>query len=340
MKKLIYSFVLILAPIISQAANYSIGSMNSDSGSSSSQVGATSACESSPSGLGRFHLDCRASANEGVASGGTMGDHSYSISTQRNYLDILAGDSDIALSAGANVVVNADGDYAKSIAGNSWNSWFKSSDVVFDPGMIDAMVSWEIESTTGTIREMGCLDDNPDANASYSSGDYCIYQVSASQLYIYEKAMNVYRHAISLSVGDRLGIQSEDGVVKYFHLRGNVSTAIFTSQTKASTPLSFKGVLNRGSASSGAAVMGDIKLHDFMVSRGLGVRVLGAATAEVSDDDKAKLSTIGLTVDDGALYSMITAEKITNSRFLSGMTYSISHGYSVSPTQTTMVITP
>lgn len=340
MKKLIYFFILFLIPVISQSANYSIGSMNVAGGGSSTQTGATSACESSPSGMGQFHIDCRASTNDGVASGGTMGDHSYSISTQRNYLDILAGDSDIALSAGANVVVNADGDYVKSITGNSWNSWFKSADVVFEPGMTDAMISWEIESTTGTIREMGCLDDNPDANASYTSGEYCLYQLSASQLYIYEKTLNVYRHAISLSVGDRLGIHVEEGLVKYIHLRGNVPTVVFTSQTKALTPLSFKGVLNRGSASSGAAVMGDIKLHDTMVSRGIGVRVLGAATAEVSDEDKTKLSTIGLTVDEGSLYSMITAEKITNSRFLAGMTYSISHGYSVSPTQTTMAITP
>ena len=59
---------------------------------------------------------------------------------------------------------------------------------LFDPLTENFAVSWLVESITGTIREMGGLDDIAQQNNFYSSIAYAVYQVNNYfYSYVYEK---------------------------------------------------------------------------------------------------------------------------------------------------------
>lgn len=307
---------------------------------------ATSVCTVNYPTANSIQLNARESVYDGDTVGGQFGRHHYSISTLRNYLNTATGLSEsVELVAGANVIVDGDNNYLKSIAGNTWNSWFASAEIIVDPILEDCAVSWAIEADTdidgqggtdGSIREMGGLDDNPAQNASYTSGEYMLYQVNATTVYVYEKGLNKGSFSLAMIEGDRLGVRVESGVVSYIHFRGSLETIIYTSSVPAVSPLYFKGTLNRGIGSSGRSVIGDVREHFAISAKLKTVHISGAATELVSSEDIDKLAKLGLTVAEGSTYSLITAEKPTSDRFAESPQYDITHGYSVTDTQTVL----
>jgi len=277
-------------------------------------------------------LDAAQSTYEGEPKGLTQGAHYWAFATSKNLLDIAAASSPITLEAGNNVIVSGV-DATKSNSGNSWNSSFRSQQSK-DPSTENFAVSWLVESVTGTVREMGGLDDNPDQNSSYSSIEYAIYQVNGN-IYsrVYEGGAAIvipgYQN-IALQVGDRLGISVELGIVSYFHMRGDTVTIFYTSTKKANSPLFFKGALNRGAGSSGHSVMGDVTWHEGQMQVPALAQVSGFAGQGLSDQDLAALKGIGLDVQGGSTYAQISALRSASSAFLDGADYfpiSVDHGY-------------
>ena len=76
-----------------------------------------------------------------------------------------------------------------------------------------------------------------------------------------EVASEVYRGATNSIIAERLGIKVINQIVTYFVLRGSTVYDIYTSNSKATTPLQFKGAFNRGNTSSGASRMGGVAIH-------------------------------------------------------------------------------
>lgn len=273
-------------------------------------------------------LDASGSLWNGAAIGGTNGTHRYHISVTKNVLDLLSPGTSVALQAGANAILNAEGRFEKSNAGNAWNSWIESAAAVGDGATEDFAVSWLVEEVTGTIREMGGLDDNPGQNASYTSGEFMLYQVNGNTLYAYENAANRGPTSLQLVAGDRLGVKVESGVVTYLHLRADVVTEIYKSTAIANYQLFFKGAFNRGDGSSGHSEMGDVQRHDTYKQKAEQYVLTGSATESISDDDIAGLENLGLIVQPGSTYSNILVNKIINGQFPAGTTYSVNHAYS------------
>lgn len=294
-------------------------------------------------------FDGSQSTHDGDTSGGAVGRHGLSISVLKQFLDPADIGTVEPLTAGANVTYDAGADMmTKSATGNLWNSWFQSTNVLIDPSTEQGMVSWLVEGdfdndgdtgTQGTIREMGGLDDNPGANASYTSPEYSIYQVNATTVYVYERGSNKGAFSRPMVVGDRLAIKVIKGVVTYWHIRGNVETFIYQSVTEASAPLYFKGTLNRGTGQSGHASMGDIRTHKSMIPSMVSTHVTGAATEIIRDQDVDSLADIGLTVSAGSVYSKLIAEKITSLEFLNGRDYTTTHWYAVATNTSTETTT-
>ena len=286
-----------------------------------------------------IQLDGRGSKMGQVVTGGIDGEHSFSLSTVKQNLDALAGDEVQAIVAGANVTYDANADmFFKNVAGNAWNSWFQSQNAIIDPTIEDCAVSWPIEGdfdndgdtgAEGTVREMGGLDDNPASNASYTSGEFMIYQVNATTAYIYEKGSNKGNFPIAMSAGDRFMIRFSSGTVEYLLKKGTELILIYTSLNKPSGPLFFKGALNRGLGSSGDSAMGDVRTHKVMTPEVINTRVSGAATAEVNQHDIDKLKELGLEVSQGALYSNLIAQRNESVNFPAGTTYDYTYGYTV-----------
>lgn len=289
-----------------------------------------------------IQVDATLSEWNGDAVGGTLGSHYYSIEVLKSTLDITAGDTPVPTTAGLNV--DFDGTYyKKNISGNAWNSWFKSTNPIIDPATENAAVTWEVEGDhdsdgadgdDGTIREMGGLDNNPDQNQSYSSIDFALYQVNGNLIYIYESGAYKNSYTVPMDPGDRLGVKVEQGVVSYFHLRGTTETVVHVSDTVATDPLYFKGTLNRGNASSGASVMGDVRKHNTLIPTVVTETITGGAASAISSVDQEKLVNLGLTILPGSTYGQWTADKLTSSIFPSGTVYEIIHSYFVMSNQT------
>lgn len=285
-------------------------------------------------------IDSQLSTWNGNETGGAMGIHTYNFSGIRNDLDILANSTPLTLVAGANVEPVGDG-FEKSSLANTWDSWFSSQES-FDPAVQDFAISWAVESTTGTIREMIGLDSQPSANASYTSIEFAAYQVNGNfYSYVYEKGSSIITGAgdVAVNVGDRIGIKCIDGVVTYFIQSGSLITDIYTSKEKATSPMFLKAALNRGKTSSGAAVVTDCASHTGVVSRSVSTSVSGLATEIISDSDKDNLSELGFIPSLGSTYSMFKFSRPTSQKFPSGLDINYSHFYYVSEAQDVQTIT-
>jgi len=280
-----------------------------------------------------IEIDTRDSTQGGVATGATLGYHDLTISTIKNALDISAGSISEPLTAGQSVTIDANDEVTKSIAGNSFNSWFQSTNVIGNGSTEDFAVTWLVESVTGTIREMGGLDDNPGANNSYTSGEFMIYQVNGNSLYFYENGANMRQISYTLQVGDRLGIKIESQVARYIHIRGSVETVVHVSDKVAGGDYYFKGALNRGNASSGHSTMGDIQSHGTYVQTPSIERLSGPASQTITAEDVATLDKIGLIADPNSPYSLIAAQRVENANFPASTTYEITHGYYIKSAQ-------
>lgn len=328
--------------------------MNSNTSGSGSTIPATeddivanSICTYTNPTPGTLQLDARLSEFDGEASGGLIGDHTYLVNTLREFFEFTTPGTVVPLTAGANVTYDASADmFKKNVTGSSWNSWFQSTNVLFDTSTEDACVTWLIEAdfdadgetgAQGTIREMAGLSSNPSANASYSSGEFMLYQVNATTVYVYEKGSNKGSFARPMTVGDRLGIMVESGVVTYIHvgITGNV-TKIFQSEGKAAGGYYFKAALNRGTDISGTSAVGDVQVHNTTVSQSVSTKILGGAAEAIHDSDVERLATVGLEVNPGSVYGLLTCTMQSSARYSASRSYSITHGYSVSTAQTVL----
>lgn len=294
---------------------------------------------------GAIHtLDATASKAQGVVSGAFQGRHRYEIAGQVNTVDLLGETTPIAIIAGANVTVNGV-EVEKSNTGNSWNSSFYST-LAFDPNVEDFAVSWLIEETTGTIREMAGLDDSPSQNNSYSSIEYAVYQVNGyfySRVYEGGTAILIPGYStFYFQMGDRVGVKCIDGFVTYFVIRAGVETKIYTSTKRATVPLYFKGAFNRGDGSSGHSNIGSVKWHTAKKTVGKTVHVEGGAADLVSDADTEKLAQIGMDVQSGATYGVLTFARNASSKFDDAGTpfdLAVSHAYLASFAETSLTAT-
>lgn len=289
---------------------------------------------------GNYRINSQMSTWNENETGGAMGIHTYAFSGLKYKLDILGGSNPLTLTAGANVEIKDDG-YEKNIEGNSWDSWFSSVES-FDPSAQDFAVSWLVESTEGTIREMVGLDGAPSANASYSSIEYAIYQVNGTfYSYVYEKGRSIITGAgsVALNAGDRLGIKCIDGIITYYIQSGQLITDIYTSKTKATSPLYLKAALNRGDGSSGEAVVTNCKYHDSLTSGNVTARIAGLATEMISEMDKDALVDIGIYPADGTSYSDFNFTRPVTQKFPAGLSLNYSHYYSVNEAQDVNTVT-
>jgi len=279
-------------------------------------------------------IDARPSTINGIQKGGQEGYHSHAIQTQKISLDLDAQPpTEPALVVGINAVATPDGLFEKSIAGNSWNAWIKSDAPLGNPVIEDFAVTWPLENTVGTIREMGGLDENPDENASFSSGEYMAYQVNDDYFLFYEKGANKYRFDIPMLDIDEVGVRFESQVATYFHMRSGVITDMYTSEVPAAAPLFFKGALNRGVGSSGHSILGGVKVYKGTSPKPLIERIAGAAQEAVNDADIQKLRNVGLIAASGSVYSHIIADKVEDAYFPAGTVRTNFHGYSAGAAQ-------
>lgn len=262
-------------------------------------------------------LDARQSTYGGNAKGATDGLHRYNITTKRNTVDMFADRTPIQIGAGSNVEVNG-AEVKKTDASNSWNASFYSEQAM-DPNAQDFAVSWEVESVTGTIREMAGLDDAPTANQSYSSGDYFIYQVNNnfhSAVYEEGAAIKIPNYTnFTLQVGDRLFVKCVENVVYSGVLRGQEETVLYTSQKKATSALKFKGALNRGQGQSGHSVMTNVEWHNKTKAVLKQIQIMGAAGQELTQDHIELLKSAGMTVQSGATYDLLSFERDSSAFF-------------------------
>lgn len=276
----------------------------------------------------QYNVDASKSTHKCKEVGGVSGFHRWFLSGNRNTVDVLASGTPITMIANANVTINGN-NFEKSITGNSWNSSGYSQES-FDPLNQDFAFTWAVESITGTIREMGGLDNNPTQNNSYTSLEHAIYQVSGNFYNrVYETGAQKVTNMgnIPLSVGDRLGIRVETCKVTYFILRGSIITDVYVSEKELSVPVQFKTSLNRGTSSSGASVLGDIQYHTVTKPESFFLQFDGYATDLISDEDKERIKKeAGLTLQSGSTYSNWQFERDSIDRF-SNQNIDIKHVY-------------
>ena len=275
--------------------------------------------------------------------GSSDGTHTYMIESTRHYLDVTAGGDVVATQAGANVDYDAATDmWSKNVAGNSWNSYFYSSDTVIDADTQDAAITAPVEldhdsdgftGAQGTIREMFGISSNPTKNASYNSIDYAIYQVNATTVYAFQGGSNKGSFSRPMIVGDRLGIRIDSGVVSFIHIRGTTETVVFVSDVLASGKYYAKGAFNRGVGSSGVSVMGDVQLHTTTVAKPMLTHIQGDAGSLVTTEDRANLLELGLSANSQSVYSNIIADVMVGSAFPSGTKHQFTHSYFKRSTQ-------
>ena len=289
---------------------------NSNEEESTETIGSQSVVVSTyHNGLAR--LDARASSHNGVETGGAQGRHAWLFSTEYDSVDVLGERSAIDIVANANVTVN-DVEVEKSNTGNSWNSSFYSAQS-FNPIIEDFAVSWLVEDVTGTIREMGGLDDKPDQNNSYTSIDYAVYQVN-NYFYsrVYEKGIQAAIPNYSnfyFQVGDRIGIKCVNRIISYFVIRNGAEIIIYTSKEKASVPLFFKAAFNRGAGSSGHSNIGNVEWHTAKVHSSYTVKIEGYANEVVSNEDIERLRNVGIDINIGATYCDLQWSKLSIEKF-------------------------
>ena len=289
-------------------------------------------------------IDAGKSMLDDIELGSSDGTHSYMIESTRYYLDVTAGGDVVVTQAGANVDYDAATNmWSKNIAGNGWNSYFYSADTVIDADTQDAAVTVPIEidhdsdgatGAQGTVREMFGLASNPTANASYNKIDFAVYQVNATTVYAFQNGTNKGNFSQPMIVGDRLGIRIDSGVASVIHVRGATETPIYVFKDAMATGKYYaKGAFNRGVGSSGVSVMGDVQLHTTTVAKPMLTHIQGDAGSLVTDDDKAKLLELGLSVNSQSVYNNIIADVMVGSAFPSGTTHQFTHSYFKRSTQ-------
>lgn len=302
--------------VVSAASDFSV--MNS-SNSNSVVNGLISVVNPSVNGDIR-RLDARESVYNDQAVGAVDGRHYWVLQRKSNTVDLFGTTQPISIVAGAKVDVNGV-EVEKNVTGNSWNASFYSGQA-FDPTAEDFAISWLVEDVTGTIREMGGLDNNPSQNNSYSSMEFAIYQVN-NYFYsrVYESGAAIVMPNYTtfyLQIGDRLGIKCINQVVKYFVIRDGVETVIYTSAKKATEPLYFKGAFNRGNASSGHSNIGAVEWHVGKTTTNNTAVVSGNSTDTLEPRHLIEGDKIGVDFNPTSKYSDLTYTPLSSDKFKDG----------------------
>lgn len=289
---------------------------------------------------GNYSLNSTSSTWNDNVTGGAVGRHDYIFTAEKQELDISSESLPLTLIAKDNVQASGDG-FAKTSTGAVWNSSFHSEES-FDPNEQDFAISWLVEATGGTIREMCGLCSNPDSSNSYSILDYAVYQVNNTfytVVYQKGKSQSTGKGSVRVNVGDRIGIKVIDNTVTYFIQSGDEFTDIYTSLIKATKPLHFKAALNRGPELSGASVVTGCQYHANTVTALKTVSISGLATESISEDDAYRLSKIGITPAEETLYSNINFTRQASTRFPANSSITYNHTYSVNDAQDIQTIT-
>lgn len=288
----------------------------------------------------KYNINSTTSTWNDNVTGGAIGLHSYIFTGKKEELDITSESLPLTLIAGNNVEVNNDG-YQKNVAGGSWNSSFYSQES-FNPNDQDFAISWLVESTSGTIREMCGLAANPSINDSYSSIDYAVYQVNATFYYVvYESGRSSVTGSgsVAVAVGDRIGIKVIDNKVTYYIQKGDEITDIYTSLKDAKAPLFFKAALNRGTDLSGHSVVTNCQYHTNTKTVIKTTDISGLANESITSDDADRLAKLGIIPEEGTLYSNINFTKPVSTRFPSNTELTYNHIYSVNDAQDIQTVT-
>lgn len=266
---------------------------------------------------GIHRLDARESIYNDQVVGAVDGRHYWVLQRKSNTVDLFGTTQPITITAGAKVDVNGL-DVEKNVTGNSWNASFYSGQA-FDPTVEDFAVSWLVENTTGTIREMGGLDNNPSQNNSYNSMEFAIYQVNNyfySRVYESGAAIVIPNYTtFYLQVGDRLGIKCVNQVVSYFVLRAGVETIIYTSAKKATDPLYFKGAFNRGNSSSGHSSIGSVEWHTGKTLINNTAVISGNSTDTLAFRHLPEGGKVGIEFNPTCKYSDLTYTALDSDKF-------------------------
>ena len=299
--------------VISEASDFSV--MN-NSNSNSVVNGLISVVN--PSVDGDIHrLDARESVYNDQVVGAVDGRHYWVLQRKSNTVDLFGTTQPINIVAGSNVDVNGV-EVEKNVTGNSWNASFYSGQA-FDPTVEDFAISWLVEDVTGTIREMGGLDNNPSQNNSYTSMEFAIYQVNNyfySRVYESGAAIVIPNYTtFYLQIGDRLGIKCVNQVVKYFVIRDGVEIVIYTSTKKATEPLYFKGAFNRGSSSSGHSNIGSVEWHVGKTTTNNTAVISGNSTDTLEYRHLAEGDKIGVGFNPTSKYSDLTYTPLSSDKF-------------------------
>jgi len=268
---------------------------------------------------GNIHqIDSRESSSGGVISGGTSGLHKYKFVTTVNTPDITSSETPLTIEAQANANFSG-GEWLKSSSGNSWNSAVRSVEG-FNANEPFAF-SWEIASVSGTVRQMAGLDNSPPDTNSYSSIDHAIYQVNNRfYSYVYENGTSVFigptvNPDMYVTAGDRFGVEVTAGKLRYFTLKNGVVYYAYESELSVSGLYYWKGAMNRGNGSSGRSKFNNAWVHQDTKLITRSEEIAGEASSLITDEDKDKLATLGMIIENGSTYSNIYYSRSTNGAF-------------------------
>jgi hypothetical protein len=293
-----------------------------------------------------YHIDSRTSTNDGIEAGGTAGVHEYTFVSNYNKADIFAGETPLTLVDNGNSALD-NGVWKKSIAGNSWNAGVNSTES-FDASGVFA-ITWEVEVSTGTVRQMGGISTNPNAGNSYTKSSHAIYQVNNYFYgYVYEngsskKVVNQDMANRTVVPGDRFGISISGGSVSYFIMKGSVIYPMWESSTLATTTTAhFAMAFNRGVGSSGHSTIEKAWVHNASTIATRSVSIEGVANNIITPTDIATLKEVGMVIQAGSTYGDIYYIRDASSAYDNlGVPFDIdmTHNYTVTSNQDVKVIT-
>lgn len=266
-------------------------------------------------------IDCSGSLSGGIISGATSGIHKYQIRSAVNRPDVLQNETPLTLEAGNNVAL-VDGVWLKTLAGNSWNASVRGTERFSVDGTF--AITWEIQNTTGTVRQMAGIGNVDPVRDSYSGLSHGVYQINN---YFYEF---VYESGTRKSIpdmdygnrtvtpGHRFGVTVSAGQVEYFIMKGTSIFPITASTNKLSGDIYFQASFNRGDGESGQSSIANAFYHSGVKLGSAMVEITGNAADPISEEDVSLLADVGLIVSDSATYGILTYERSTSNAFTTG----------------------
>ena len=267
---------------------------------------------------GVITIDSGSSTLDGVAVGLTSGTHKYSFTRDRHVADLTATETQLSLSAIANVS-ETSGVWSKTSNTNGWNAAVKS-DTTFDANEVFA-ISWEIDSTGNWTRMMCGLAAITSAT-TYRNLLLGLYQIN-DYLYTFYYASGKATHNEDIdydnrnvAVGDRFVISVSAGMAKFYIMKGSVLYPMGMPSINISGDVKFMGCLNRGSNKTGATTLTNVYSHTATKLDNTHFVLTGASNEELDTTDISNLADIGFTVLSGSTYGKIKLSRNSSSAFI------------------------